>query len=75
MKNYQVGQKTSQVAVALTSFQKMLVTTFVVLVNLLVFAFQHSQLDQTATKRIFLSLFGQISKFTNYSIYNAKKTA
>ena len=62
MKNYQVGQKTSQVAVALTNFQKMLVTTFVVLVNLLVFAFQHSQLDRTATKRIFLSLFGQIFK-------------
>ena len=55
-------QKTSQVAVALTNFQKMLVTTFVVLVNLLVFAFQHSQLDRTATKRIFLSLFGQIFK-------------
>ena len=50
MKNYQAGQKTSQVSATWMSFQKMPATMSAVSVNWLVCAFQPSQSDQIVTK-------------------------
>ncbi len=61
MKNCQVGQKTSPVFAAWTSFQKMHPATMCAGSADLVCAFQPSQSDQIVTKPISLEVSGQVN--------------